>query len=49
MLAKRNQNLNNQTNSNNDLYKTDTEKRMDRLRQQLDNPLKIDLSKIPRR
>ena len=49
MLAKRNQNLNNQTNSNNDLYKTDTERRMDRLRQQLDNPLKIDLSKMPRR
>ena len=49
MLVKRNQNLNNQTNSNNDLYKTDTERRMDRLRQQLDNPLKIDLSKIPRR
>ena len=49
MLVKRNQNLNNQTNSNNDLYKTDTERRMDRLRQQLDNPLKIDLSKIPKR
>ena len=49
MLVKRNQNLNDQTSSNNDLYKTDTERRMDRLRQQLDNPLKIDLSKIPRR
>lgn len=30
-------------------YKTDTEKNMERLRQQLNNPRKIDLSKIPKR
>ena len=47
MLTKRNQYLNNQANNDNDLYKTDTEKGLDRLRQQLDNPLKIDLSRIP--
>ena len=34
---------------NDQLYKTDTERGMERLRQQLDNPQKIDLSKIPRR
>ncbi|MDE5888647.1 MAG: hypothetical protein K2H20_01360, partial [Bacilli bacterium] len=32
-----------------EVYKTDTEKRMDRLRQQLNNPQKIDLTKIPKR
>ena len=32
-----------------DLYKTPTELGMDRLRQQLNNPRKIDLSKIPKR
>ena len=32
-----------------DLFKTDTEQRMEKLRQQLNNPTKIDLSRIPRR
>jgi hypothetical protein len=32
-----------------DLFKTDTEKGMENLRQQLQNPRKIDLSRIPRR
>lgn len=32
-----------------DVYKTDTERAMERLRQQLNNPRKIDLSKIPKR
>lgn len=32
-----------------DVYKTDTERNMERLRQQLNNPRKIDLSKIPLR
>lgn len=32
-----------------DLFKTDTERGMDRLRQQLANPRKIDLSQIPKR
>lgn len=31
------------------LFKTETEQRMDRLRQQLNNPTKIDLSRIPKR
>lgn len=35
--------------STDDVYKTDTEKRMERLRQQLDNPTKIDLDKIPKK
>lgn len=33
----------------NDLYKTDTERAMEKLKQQLQNPTKIDLSKIPKR
>lgn len=37
----------NKTDTN--LYKTDTERGMENLRQQLQNPRKIDLSKIPRR
>lgn len=32
-----------------EVYKTDTERNMERLRQQLNNPRKIDLSKIPRK
>jgi len=32
-----------------DLFKTDSEKNMERLKQQLDNPQKIDLTKIPKR
>ena len=32
-----------------EIYKTDTERDMERLMRQLDNPRKIDLSKIPRR
>ena len=32
-----------------EIYKTDTERNMEKLRQQLQNPQKIDLSKIPRR
>lgn len=32
-----------------ELYKTDTERGMDRLRRQLENPKKIDLSKIPKK
>ena len=32
-----------------ELYKTDTERGIDRLRQQLQNPKKIDLSHIPKR
>ena len=35
--------------TNDNLYKTDTERGMERLRQQLQNPRKIDLSKIPKR
>lgn len=38
-----------QTNSQPDIYRTPTEQGLDRLRQQLDNPRKIDLSKIPKR
>lgn len=34
---------------NEDLYKTDTERKMDNLRKRLDNPEKIDLSRIPNR
>lgn len=34
------------TNDEDEIYKTDTERRMERLRQQLDNPTKIDLSKF---
>ena len=30
-------------------YRTDTERGMERLRQQLENPRKIDLSKMPKR
>ena len=32
-----------------EVYKTDTEKNMERLRQQMNNPQKIDLSRIPKR
>ena len=32
-----------------ELYRTDTERGMERLRQQLENPRKIDLSKMPKR
>ena len=32
-----------------DVYKTDTERGMERLRQQLQNPQKIDLTKIQKR
>ena len=32
-----------------EVYKTDTEKGMDKLKQQLNNPKKIDLSRIPKR
>ena len=32
-----------------EIYKTDTERGIDRLRQQLQNPKKIDLSHIPKR
>lgn len=39
----------NAQNNNNDVFKTDTERSIERLRQQLQNPRKIDLSKIPRR
>ena len=39
----------NKVNNEPELYKTDTEKNMERLRQQLNNPRKIDLSKIPKR
>ena len=35
--------------TNTELYKTDTERGMDNLRKQLENPRKIDLSTIPRR
>lgn len=35
--------------NDNDLYKTDTERGLDKLKRQLDNPQKIDLSKIPKR
>jgi hypothetical protein len=30
-------------------YRTDTERNMEKLRQQLENPKKIDLSKMPKR
>ncbi len=39
----------NKVNNEPELYKTDTEKNMERLRQQLNNPRKIDLNKIPKR
>lgn len=39
----------NQRLSNNNIFKTDTEKRMEHLKQQLDNPKYIDLDKIPKR
>lgn len=46
-------NTNNQNNPNeepkNDVYKTDTEQQMEKLRQQMQNIQKIDLSKIPKR
>lgn len=35
--------------NNNDVYKTDTENNMERLRQQLKNPQKIDLNQIPKK
>lgn len=35
-----------QTDNREDIYKTDTERRMERLRQQMENPQKIDLSKF---
>ena len=35
--------------TNDDVYKTDTEKGMERLRKQLENPEKIDLSSVPSR
>lgn len=34
---------------NDDVFKTDTERNMERLRQQLQNPRKIDLSRLPKR
>ena len=37
------------TQNQQEIYKTDTERGMDRLRQQLQNPQKIDLSRIPKR
>jgi len=37
------------TNNNNDVYKTDTERNMERFRQQMENPETIDLDKIPKR
>ena len=37
------------TQNQEDIYKTDTERGMDRLSQQLQNPQKIDLSRIPKR
>lgn len=46
-------NVNNQDTPNeepkNDVYKTDTERQMEKLRQQMQNIQKIDLSKIPKR
>ena len=37
------------TQNQEDIYKTDTERGIDRLNQQLQNPQKIDLSRIPKR
>ena len=36
-------------NPSEDIYKTDTEKNMERFRQQMENPRKIDLDNIPKR
>ena len=36
-------------NPSEDIYKTDTEKKMERFRQQMENPRKIDLGNIPKR
>lgn len=47
ILQQRNRTINNQ--QDNDVFKTDTEKGVERLRQQLDNPVKIDLNQIPRK
>lgn len=47
ILQQRNKSINNQ--QDNDVFKTDTEKGVERLRQQLDNPVKIDLNQIPRK
>ena len=38
--------MDNQVDNKEDIYKTDTERRMERLRQQMENPQKIDLSKF---
>ena len=47
ILQQRNKSINNQ--QDNAVFKTDTEKGVERLRQQLDNPVKIDLNQIPRK
>lgn len=47
ILQQRNRTINNQ--QDNDVFKTDTEKGVERLRRQLDNPVKIDLNQIPRK
>ena len=41
--------LKQQTSKEPELYRTDTERAMERLKQQLENPRKIDLSKLPKR
>lgn len=41
--------VNNNTDKNDNTFKTDTEKQMEKLRNQLANPQKIDLSRIPKR
>lgn len=43
------QDLNRRLSSKDDVYTTDTERRLARLRQQVDNPQYIDLTKVPRR
>ena len=37
------------TSTNDEVYKADTENKMERLRKQLENPIKIDLNKIPKK
>ena len=49
LKADKNNDIKSQETNDNDIYKTDTERGMERLRQQLDNPIKIDLDKIPKR
>ena len=41
--------MDNQVDNKEDIYKTDTERRMERLRQQMENPQKIDLSRFQQR